>query len=205
VANDSWSGQLRGLAIYNLELTPTEVSQHENLWMKEGRPERFKSVGAVALYNFEEHAGKIVHNQAGWEPNLYIPQSYEILHEKFLEPPKSSDWSDYKDILVNVAGFVPLGFFFCAYLSWPPGINRPALTTVFLGAIASLTIETLQVYLPLRDSGLTDVITNTLGTGIGVVLYSCNSVQVLLSAFGFPSTRKPQFALVIRSYRPNTK
>lgn len=38
VANDSWSGDLRGLAIYDRELTSTEVIGHFNSWTKNGRP-----------------------------------------------------------------------------------------------------------------------------------------------------------------------
>ena len=42
---------------------------------------------------------------------------------------------------------------------------------LLLGAGISLFIELLQVYLPTRDSSLTDVITNVLGTYIGARLF----------------------------------
>jgi VanZ family protein len=50
---------------------------------------------------------------------------------------------------------------------------------VLAGAAISLTIEILQEYIPGRDSGLHDVITNTFGTFLGVLLFRWALMQDL--------------------------
>ena len=83
----------------------------------------------------------------------------------------------------NIVGFFPLGFCFypCLLLY---RFRRPVLFTVILGALTSLTIEVLQAYLPTRDSGMTDIFTNTLGAWIGVIAFRAlgrNFMEKLLS------------------------
>ena len=97
-----------------------------------------------------------------------------LFHQLFLEPPWKEyqpTWSYWKSNLINIAGFIPFGFFFCAYWSSIRPIRRAGLVTIVLGTTVSLTIEILQAYLPTRNSGVTDLFTNTLGTAIGVMLY----------------------------------
>ena len=174
VVNDTWSGQLRGLAIYKRELTADQVARHFETWTTKGRPDLGQNDQVVATYLFDEHQGRVVHDRGGSGIDLYIPQEYAIVHEKFLEPPWMeyyTGWSYWKNVGINIGGFIPLGFFFCAYLTSERQLSRPALVTVILGAVVSITIEVLQSYLPTRDSGMTDIITNTIGTVLGVVLY----------------------------------
>ena len=182
-SGDSSSGQFLGLAIYHRELSAQQVVDHYEAWTQRERPEIAADECNVALYLFDEHRGNIVHNKASAGPDLYIPERYMVLDQTFLERP----WTEFSRsteyfgaVVKNIVGFIPLGFCFYAYLSAAPYVKRPALVTVILGTLVSLTIEILQAYLPTRESGMTDLITNTFGTYIGVLLYK--AVSPILSA-----------------------
>ena len=182
-ADNSWSGLLRGLAFYNQEISPARVLQHYQTWTEKGRPDVSDNERAVALYLFDERAGRVIHNHVPSGSDLYIPDRYLILDQTFLCPfwlAYHSGWSYWSDVLVNIAGFVPFGFLFCAYFSLARRIKRPALITILLGFILSLTIESLQSFLPTRKSDTTDVITDTLGTCLGAWLYCLDFWRVLL-------------------------
>jgi hypothetical protein len=187
---DSWAGQLLGLAIYGRELTATQVLRHYETWTRGERPDTSPDTSPetsdderkIALYLFNERAGNVVHNQAGSGVDLYIPERYAVSDKIFLEPfwkEFSMSRSYWGAAVKNIVGFVPLGFCFCACFS-AHRVRRAALATVILGTLVSLTIEVLQAYLPTRDSGMTDLFTNTLGTYIGVI--ACRAVTPILAA-----------------------
>jgi len=172
---DSWSGQLFGLAIYHRELTGPQVFRNYVTWKQKGHPELTGDERNIALYLFDEHEGHVVRDKTGSGVDLYIPDKYTVIDQIFLEPV----WTEFNmtrsywsAALKNIVGLIPFGFCFYAYLSALLPINRATLVTVALGTAVSLTIEVLQAYLPTRDSGTTDLITNTLGTWIGVASYS---------------------------------
>jgi glycopeptide antibiotics resistance protein len=77
------------------------------------------------------------------------------------------------DVAINVAGFIPFGFFCAGFLVkiCRFKISANYMITALLGFGLSLAIELMQVYLPTRDSSLTDVICNVLGTIMGLILY----------------------------------
>ncbi len=177
LTTNNWSGQVKGLAVYNRELPAVKVSQdYANWtagWTTSGRPDTAKSEGVVARYLFDEGKGNIVHNQVDSATSLLIPERFFILHEQFLERPWDefrTGWRYWKDVGVNVAGFIPLGFFFRAYFSAIGRAKRTTWLTIVLGFVVSFTIEVLQAFLPTRDSGMTDLITNTFGTALGAIL-----------------------------------
>jgi hypothetical protein len=169
----SWYGQIRGLAIYDSELTARQVFRHYNTWTKNGRPVVGEDEYPIALYLFDEHSGSVVHSKLQTGVDLHIPERYLVVDKLFMEP----FWHEFKmsrsywsAVLKNIVGFVPLGFCFHPYLL-ARQVRRAILLTVVAGAIVSITIEILQGFLPTRDSGMTDILTNTLGTGLGVLLY----------------------------------
>jgi VanZ family protein len=179
VSNDSWSGVLKGFALYDRAFPAAEVLRDYEVWVRTGRPETARNYRPVLLYLFDERSGDVVHNRAGSGGDLLVPRRYAELHHTFLQRPwdeYSPSWGYWEDVLVNIAGFVPLGFFCYGYLLSTSFWKRPALGTVVLGFLLSLSVEVLQAYLPTRDSGMTDVITNTLGSGMGILLFRCTSV-----------------------------
>jgi hypothetical protein len=182
--DDSWSGLLRGLAFYDQELSPVQVLHHYQTWIEKGRPDISDNESAVALYLFDEREGRVVHNQVPSGTDLYIPDRYLVLDQAFLVPfwqEFRPNWGYWEDVLTNIAGFVPFGFLVCAYFSLARQIKTPELVTILLGFTVSFTIESLQAFLPTRYSGTTDLITNTLGTCIGVWLYRLNLWRLLVA------------------------
>jgi VanZ family protein len=170
---DSWTGRLNWLAIYGRELSTKEVSQHFADSTKGQQLDLTRTNGVIAAYLFNEGKGDVARNQVSSLTDLLIPQHFFVLREQLLESP----WDAYrsgraywKDVAVNVVGFIPLGFFFCTYFSVVGKIKRLAMVTISLGFFVSFTIEFLQAFLPTRNSDMTDVLTNTLGTAIGVIL-----------------------------------
>jgi VanZ like protein/concanavalin A-like lectin/glucanase superfamily protein len=170
----NWRGEFQGLAVYDRELSAGEVSQHYAKWKENRQTDLAKSEGIVALYLLNEGSGNVVHSQLASAPDLLIPERFFVLHKQFLKPfweEFRPGWSYWKDVGINVAGFIPFGLFFCSYLSLVRKIEHRALFTVAVGFLVSLTIEVLQAFLPTRESGTTDLITNTFGTALGVILY----------------------------------
>ena len=105
--------------------------------------------------------------------DLQIPEMYTVLDKISLEPfwrEFSMSRSYWSAAAKNVIGFVPFGFCFYACLLAHKA-RRPGSCAVVMGFLVSLTIEVLQAYLPTRDSGTTDIFTNTLGTYSGIWVY----------------------------------
>jgi hypothetical protein len=187
VANDSWSGVLRGIGIYNQELTPDQVRHDYEEWTRSGQPRDLDAKKAVAIYTFAERSGKIVHSQVPSAVDLQIPDYYLVLYPPFLQRFWKNwgwHWAFWKDSLINVAGFMPLGFVFCAYFSLSRPVGRAIILTIIFGCAISFIIEATQSYLPTRDSDSMDFINNTLGTILGALLYRPRFVQDLLARFG---------------------
>ena len=173
-----WMGSLLGLAIYNRSLTREQISEHFQKWQEKGKSSLLAERGLFALYLFDEGSGEHIHDLLNHH-YLVMPSRLEILQKTILVPP----WKDFRfdrsylmDIFTNILGFVPFGFFFSAYLSMkkPRSIYQLFFFSLLIGGGLSLSIELIQVYLPTRNSQLTDVITNILGTAIGVFLFLKN-------------------------------
>ncbi len=177
----SWSGVLRGLAIFDRALDGAQVDRHYTTWTQTGAPSLTPGDACIALYLFDEHAGNIIHNRVRTENDLYIPQKFTVLRQTLLDPIwRAFSWriGFWTDTLINIAGFIPFGFFFCAWFS-VRNMKSSAFKAVMFGAAISVLIEVTQAWLPTRDSSMSDVITNTLGSVIGSMAYRGYPARVL--------------------------
>ena len=170
---DIWRGRVYGLAFYNASLNAAQVLRNYRDWTGDSLPHT--GPAPLALYPFDERSGSIVRNTVQPGVNLKIPTRFAVLSQYHMEP----FWKEFRptpgyarDLLMNIIGFIPAGFVFFAFVAgrWPR--RRAAIAATALGTCISLAIEVLQGWLPTRNSGTTDLFTNTLGTYLGVRLYA---------------------------------
>ena len=171
-----WTGSFLGMAIYDRTLNSSEVLDHFHGWQKRGQPVTSGGKGPIALYLFDEHGGQQIRNHSVDERHLLMPQTFQPLHRTILGAPEKDQWfsrANLMDIAINVLGFAPFGFFLTAWLRFSKNISAPIAhwIAILLGFCISLSIELTQAYLPMRDSSLLDVISNTLGTLAGIMLF----------------------------------
>jgi glycopeptide antibiotics resistance protein len=158
------------------------VSRHYQDWTLPGEHPPDLD-GAIARYAFTESEGCEVRNEVASGPNLEIPSIFSVPHKGFLLSPVKEfkvDWKYAVNVVVNIAGFVPLGLVVCSYLAWTKSPWKAMLYTGIACGILSFVIEVLQYYIPRRASGLTDIITNTLGAALGALIAHSSVVRKIL-------------------------
>lgn len=186
--NESWGGTVYGIAGFDRALNPEETQRDLFFW-ESGDRTAHQVLGPTLLYIFDGRKGNVIPNLAAADHDLVIPAHFKIVHRPFLEPP----WHDFevtrstvKDATINIFGFIPFGFAFCAYFSFAKVKRHPLRDTVLLGTALTFIIEITQYWIPTRDSSLTDVINNVIGTIVGVILFKITAphiVQLVSRAF----------------------
>jgi hypothetical protein len=129
----------------------------------------------IGLYLFNEKQGTVVRDYSNLNNHLTIPALFRPVKKIILDPPWHDfrcDWSFVQDTIINLLGFVPLGFFFTAFLlkvsNWKKKIIYICVAAT--GFAISLAIELSQIYLPSRYSQPEDVICNSVGTVLGIIV-----------------------------------
>ena len=172
----SWEGDIYGLAIYGYKLTAKDITDHFQLWSKERNFWFVKEEIPKVLYIFDEETGEMAFDQAGGNHNLKIPSKMKMLERKTLE----LSWRDIElsrsivqDMIINILGFLPLGFLLNILFSNIGGfIEKHAfLISVSLCTIISLIIEIAQSWIPSRSSSMLDLFLNMLGALFGAMCY----------------------------------
>jgi len=184
VGHETWAGLLKGIAIFPTAVSAQRATEDFAVWNSGSEFAPSVASSAVALFYFKEGQGRVTRSEIAGVPDLILPHSFQTMRPILLK----SIWEEYDgnldywiDTLLNVIAFVPLGFFMCSYFSSVESVRRPGLITILLGFLVSLTIELGQYYLPMRNSGMTDLVTNTLGTALGVWVLGVSRVQRAMS------------------------
>lgn len=174
--NNSWDGKIMGMALYDRDLDNAVVQRHYRTWRSLSNFKPFKSESPRLLYTFDEGKGNLVHNHMGKELNLIVPTWMKALRKEALAWPPTDGSNRHgliQDYMVNLFGFVPLGFFLLATLVRFKGaryIGSMQITALFAFGF-SLSIEWVQVWIPSRDSSMLDFLLNNLGCWIGISLF----------------------------------
>ncbi len=172
-ASNPWPGEIFGIAFYQRGLSPEEIALRFSQWNLSGRTELPQATRAAHLFQFNEGSGRVAHDCKATGFDLQIPKLFHIIKKQVLVGPWddfSWSYSYFSDIAINLFGFMPLGFFMCLFLSEVVAIfswKKKLLLTIFICFILSISIELIQVYIPTRDSQLSDLICNTLGGAVG--------------------------------------
>lgn len=172
--NHAWAGKVKGLAVYAADLNAGEVLQHARQWAAADRPTLSAAQDPVLLYLFRGPWNEVILNAVTGGVDLIVPQKFRTVDQLRFESALSENYFDdsYRsDAVINILGFVPLGCI--AALFWTIVVRGKgaALAAVITGVVTSFVIEYFQSYLPTRYSGTTDLITNSIGTCLGVAVY----------------------------------
>ena len=171
-----WEGKIFGLAFYTKEWNADDIRRHYQAWRANGNFSIFRGEGPRLLYAFDEGGGTVVHEKTGAGPDLEVPAIMNVLKKKVLSFPR---WNNIvntnmiEDMAMNLIGFIPLGAILMATMSLLGGIGRgySRLIVVIIAFVFSLSIEIAQVWIPSRDSSLMDLMLNTLGGVLGMLLF----------------------------------
>jgi hypothetical protein len=169
-----WSGDLLGLKLYDRALPEREIRLHARTGtLFDIHPSR-SDHGLIAAYDFDQHDAPLVVNRSGSLPDMIIPDTFQPVRRTMLELPWEREWrmlTAAEDITINIAGFLPFGFFFALLVRRGSSLSPTliAIIVVAAGAAISLAIEVTQAYLPMRNSSATDLACNICGTFVGAV------------------------------------
>lgn len=174
--NNPWRGNILGLAFYDYDLSAKSISDHYQKWRDGLNFGVFQAESPRLLYAFDEGSGEKVHNVLGGDGalDLTVPVWMTALKKKVLGWPDFDEMTSKEglisDVLINLFGFVPLGFLILAALGSLEGIEKkytPLFIGVLIAFLFSLSIEMIQVWIPSRDSSMLDLSLNTFGGFLG--------------------------------------
>ncbi len=103
------------------------------------------------------------------------------------------------DVVGNIFLFIPFGFLLYMLLNYR-GKLQPILTAIFFGALVSLSVEFIQLFIQSRNTAPHDIINNVLGSWLGAIfggIYSHRVSALSRRIFYDLLDRKPFLLIVV--------
>lgn len=125
-------------------------------------------------FRFDEDRLPIIRDASDDAVHLAVPPTGRFPD---LRPFSTLEWQHLfgapRDVLLNLAGFIPLGFAAAGALTGPRGRRWIGIAAALvIGITASVMIEALQRGIPGRHPHAHDLVLNSVGTAIGVLLFT---------------------------------
>jgi VanZ family protein len=174
-----WNGEIKGLAVYSRILLPDEILTHSREIFKKGVSALAETPGCLAVYLFDEGKGNFAKSSLSKPRPFSIPARLNALAlTMFSLPYPYKDMRFYSfgksDFFKNIVFFVLFGSLLSAIIrkKYATGYLATFLIITLTGGLLSCVIEGLQLFLPTRATQMADVLGNTLGTGLGMLIAS---------------------------------
>ena len=173
--DNPWRGSIAGFALHPLALNDETLQGHLELWH---RGEGFAGddyVTAELSYPLSERTGRRAADGSARGLDLQFPRESTLLSPKlFVSGIDVFARNDLTDIVVNLCGFIPFGFFLLALLAVVTSMThlRALAVTTAIGFTLSFGIELTQAWIPSRSSSLLDLLLNVVGVGVGAAAFA---------------------------------
>ncbi len=176
-----WKGELYSIVLYNKQLPPKELLHLVNHPID--TPHLFMGAkDALLLYTFKHLDDRYIRDESGNNHALYIPPKPLVIKKTLLAFPgyySINTHAFYLDIILNLLGFIPLGAIVYIWLYRTDfSLRAMGPSTLIFCFLLSLFIEISQAWLPARSSSLLDIILNTSGGLIGILVISSISSKM---------------------------
>jgi VanZ family protein len=170
-----WEGEIYGVELHDGASPPERVKRDYDKWLHQGHFSPDLTDDLQFLYSFGNCEGRLIPDQTGRNQPLQLPSRLVMLKKVFLSSPSHNfnpNQSFFIDVLLNLCGFIPLGAvaYCCLGRSKLVSKRYEALAIVTFCFLLSLCMEILQAWLPGRTSSALDLILNTLGAWLGILL-----------------------------------
>jgi len=170
-----WPGEIYGVELHGGASPPERVKRDYDRWLRQGHFSPDLTDDLQFHYSFGNCEGRLIPDQTGRNQSLQLPSRLVMLKKAFLSSPSHNfhpNQSFFIDVLLNLCGFIPLGAVAYCWLGRSKLVSKryEVLVIVTFCFLLSLCMEMVQAWLPGRTSSSLDLILNTLGAWLGILL-----------------------------------